>query len=69
MILFVSFRFFAAIYLLFLIAMSIALLSAVTMKDPLKYNRSIDYARVVCETLTIFAAVVYLGLEIKQMAR
>ena len=49
--------------------MSIALLTAVTVKDPLKYNRSIDYARVVCETLTIFAAVVYLGLEINQMTK
>ncbi|XP_065068722.1 uncharacterized protein LOC135694011 isoform X2 [Rhopilema esculentum] len=62
-------RFFAILYLVFLFALSFALLGAVSSKDPRKYQNNLDYARMVFEAMSLFGAVAYLLLEVDQMTK
>eukprot|EP00794_Sanderia_malayensis_P020476 gene20476-22492_t len=62
-------KFYAFLFVLYLLALSIGLLGAVNSKNPLLYKTSFDYFRGFCEGVTLLGAMVYLLLEIVQLSK
>eukprot|EP00794_Sanderia_malayensis_P020479 gene20479-22495_t len=62
-------RSYAFIFVLYLVALSVGLLGAVNSNNPLLYKTSFDYFRGFCEGVTLLGAMVYLLLEIVQLAK